>query len=123
MRRIIAVEGDVVRTRDDKRITIPVGHCWVESHRPSDTDSDRWGPVRLALTLYFVLVFGFASLLVVSSPLRNLGSSFNPEKKVPMALIGGRAVMVMWPPGQTGFLERKDTSARLERVSPKHRNS
>ncbi|KAI0722861.1 LexA/Signal peptidase [Earliella scabrosa] len=53
VKRIIALEGDVVRTLPpypDAEVRIPPGHAWVEGDEPFRTeDSNRFGPVPLGL--------------------------------------------------------------------------
>ncbi|ESO13038.1 hypothetical protein HELRODRAFT_93614 [Helobdella robusta] len=52
LKRIIALEGDIVRTINykEKHITVPKGYCWVEgdNHKQS-LDSNIFGPVPLGL--------------------------------------------------------------------------
>ncbi|EJF61321.1 LexA/Signal peptidase [Dichomitus squalens LYAD-421 SS1] len=53
VKRIIALEGDTVRTLPpypDAEVVIPQGHAWVEGDEPFRTeDSNRFGPVALGL--------------------------------------------------------------------------
>ncbi|KAG0042656.1 hypothetical protein BGZ83_000200, partial [Gryganskiella cystojenkinii] len=53
VKRIVALEGDVVRTRKpypDRQIRVPAGHCWVEGDELfHSTDSNHYGPVPLGL--------------------------------------------------------------------------
>ncbi|RDX55736.1 LexA/Signal peptidase [Lentinus brumalis] len=53
VKRIIALEGDVVRTLPpypDAEVRIPPGHAWVEGDEPFRTeDSNRFGPIPLGL--------------------------------------------------------------------------
>ncbi|XP_075392624.1 mitochondrial inner membrane protease subunit 2-like isoform X3 [Tenrec ecaudatus] len=52
IKRVIALEGDVVRTMGHKRryVQIPPGHMWVEGdHRGHSFDSNSFGPVSLGL--------------------------------------------------------------------------
>ena len=52
IKRIIALEGDVIRTLSYKNryLKIPEGHCWVEGdHHGQSLDSNYFGPVALGL--------------------------------------------------------------------------
>ena len=56
VKRIIALEGDVVRTKPPYPFTeetVPFGHVWVEGEHPDDSrssiDSNTYGPVPVAL--------------------------------------------------------------------------
>ncbi|ORY00765.1 mitochondrial inner membrane peptidase complex catalytic subunit 2 [Basidiobolus meristosporus CBS 931.73] len=54
IKRIIAVEGDLVRTfppnEDSSLVRIPRGYCWVEGDEPMHSrDSNVYGPVPLGL--------------------------------------------------------------------------
>ncbi|KAK1930990.1 Mitochondrial inner membrane protease subunit 2 [Phytophthora citrophthora] len=50
IKRLVALEGDLVTDRKGRHRMVPVGKCWVEGDNPifSD-DSDSFGPVPLAL--------------------------------------------------------------------------
>ncbi|XP_067124677.1 mitochondrial inner membrane protease subunit 2 [Centruroides vittatus] len=52
IKRVIATEGDVVKTRTYKKryMPIPQGHCWVEGdHHAHSMDSNFFGPVAVGL--------------------------------------------------------------------------
>ncbi|XP_041348075.1 mitochondrial inner membrane protease subunit 2-like isoform X1 [Gigantopelta aegis] len=52
IKRIIALEGDTVRTRSYRRsvLNVPTGHCWVEGdHHEYSMDSNFFGPVALGI--------------------------------------------------------------------------
>ncbi|KDQ08867.1 hypothetical protein BOTBODRAFT_138428 [Botryobasidium botryosum FD-172 SS1] len=53
IKRIIALEGDIVRTRpphSEALVSVPQGHIWVEGDEPFHThDSNTFGPVPLGL--------------------------------------------------------------------------
>lgn len=52
IKRIIALEGDTVRTLGYRNlfVTIPRGHCWVEGdHHSLSMDSNMFGPVAIGL--------------------------------------------------------------------------
>eukprot|EP01135_Chromosphaera_perkinsii_P006432 Nk52_evm1s497 gene=Nk52_evmTU1s497 len=56
VKRVLALEGDIVRTLDHyhipkhRHVKIPKGHCWVEGDNPQNSkDSNRFGPVPLGL--------------------------------------------------------------------------
>lgn len=51
IKRLIALEGDLVTDRRGRHVLVPAGKCWVEGDSPvfSDSDSDKFGPVPLAL--------------------------------------------------------------------------
>jgi len=52
IKRIIALEGDLVRTLSYKQryVRVPEGHCWVEGdHTGHSLDSNFFGPVALGL--------------------------------------------------------------------------
>ncbi|KAI9233559.1 MAG: putative mitochondrial inner membrane protease subunit, partial [Podila humilis] len=53
IKRIVALEGDVVQTRapyPDTHIRVPKGHCWIEGDEMfHSTDSNHYGPVPLGL--------------------------------------------------------------------------
>ena len=52
IKRVIALEGDIIRTIGYKNryIRIPEGHCWVEGdHTGHSLDSNFFGPVALGL--------------------------------------------------------------------------
>jgi len=54
IKRIIALEGDIVRTINHKEafVRIPKGHCWIEgeNHKVS-LDSNHYGPVPVGLII------------------------------------------------------------------------
>ncbi|XP_048252867.1 mitochondrial inner membrane protease subunit 2-like [Haliotis cracherodii] len=52
IKRIVALEGDLVRTLAYKEavVHVPSGHCWVEGdHHKNSMDSNFFGPVSLGL--------------------------------------------------------------------------
>uniref|UniRef100_A0A8C4R829 Mitochondrial inner membrane protease subunit 2 n=1 Tax=Eptatretus burgeri TaxID=7764 RepID=A0A8C4R829_EPTBU len=52
IKRVIALEGDIVRTMGYKKqyVKVPSGHCWIEGdHRGHSMDSNAFGPVSLGL--------------------------------------------------------------------------
>ncbi|KAG7394287.1 Mitochondrial inner membrane protease subunit 2 [Phytophthora boehmeriae] len=50
IKRLVAVEGDLVTDRSGKHRMIPAGKCWVEGDNPTfSDDSESFGPVPLAL--------------------------------------------------------------------------
>ncbi|KAG0072153.1 hypothetical protein BGZ89_007891 [Linnemannia elongata] len=53
IKRIVALEGDVVQTRSpypDAHVRVPRGHCWVEGDEMFHSrDSNHYGPVPLGL--------------------------------------------------------------------------
>ncbi|KAJ0407916.1 hypothetical protein P43SY_009203 [Pythium insidiosum] len=51
VKRLVALEGDIIQGRDGHSIVIPQGKCWVEgdNNALSDDDSNKFGPVPLAL--------------------------------------------------------------------------
>jgi len=50
IKRLVALEGDVVTDRRGKARVIPPGRCWVEGDNPDfSDDSDKFGAVPLAL--------------------------------------------------------------------------
>ncbi|RWS31940.1 mitochondrial inner membrane protease subunit 2-like protein, partial [Leptotrombidium deliense] len=50
IKRVIALEGDIVRSTASKVIKIPKGHCWVEGdHTRNSLDSNHFGPVAVGL--------------------------------------------------------------------------
>lgn len=52
IKRIIALEGDIIQTKksDNSLIQVPTGHCWVEGENPAQSmDSNHFGPVPLGL--------------------------------------------------------------------------
>lgn len=50
IKRLVALEGDVVTDRRGKTRVIPPGRCWVEGDNPAfSDDSDKFGAVPLAL--------------------------------------------------------------------------
>ncbi|KAG0067712.1 hypothetical protein BGZ92_005072 [Podila epicladia] len=53
IKRIVALEGDVVQTRapyPEAHIRVPKGHCWIEGDEMfHSTDSNHYGPVPLGL--------------------------------------------------------------------------
>lgn len=54
IKRVIAFEGDVVRTLGYRKafVKVPKGHCWVEGdHHAQSMDSNFFGPVPVALIL------------------------------------------------------------------------
>lgn len=54
MKRVIAIEGDWIKTRDNKRIFgIPPNYLWVEGDNEEDKeDSNAYGPVSLKSKLH-----------------------------------------------------------------------
>jgi inner membrane protease subunit 2 len=57
VKRIVAVEGDEVRTKAPYPLThevVPVGHVWLEGENPDGTksiDSNTYGPVSKSLIM------------------------------------------------------------------------
>ena len=58
VKRIIALEGDIVRTKPPYRFAeekVPFGHIWVEGEHPDDSrssyDSNTYGPVPVSLVV------------------------------------------------------------------------
>ncbi|GMF41816.1 unnamed protein product [Phytophthora fragariaefolia] len=50
IKRLVALEGDLVTDRSGRHRSVPVGKCWVEGDNPTfSDDSDSFGPVPLAL--------------------------------------------------------------------------
>lgn len=50
IKRLVALEGDVVTDRRGGHRMVPVGKCWVEGDNPTfSDDSDSFGPLPLAL--------------------------------------------------------------------------
>ncbi|KAL3671954.1 hypothetical protein V7S43_002621 [Phytophthora oleae] len=50
IKRLVALEGDLVTDRRGRHRMVPVGKCWVEGDNPTfSDDSDSFGPVPLAL--------------------------------------------------------------------------
>ncbi|GMF21469.1 unnamed protein product [Phytophthora lilii] len=50
IKRLVALEGDLVTDRRGRHRVVPVGKCWVEGDNPTfSEDSDSFGPVPLAL--------------------------------------------------------------------------
>ncbi|KAH7477033.1 hypothetical protein PRIC1_001047 [Phytophthora ramorum] len=50
IKRLVALEGDLVTDRSGGHHAVPVGKCWVEGDNPTfSDDSDSFGPVPLAL--------------------------------------------------------------------------
>lgn len=85
IKRIIALEGDIIRTIGYKNryIRIPEGHCWVEGdHTGHSLDSNFFGPVALGL------ITAKASQIVwPPTRWRRLESEL-PENRVPLNLLG-----------------------------------
>lgn len=47
IKRLVAIEGDVLRDRSGETHVVPVGKCWVEGDNPTfSNDSDVFGPCR-----------------------------------------------------------------------------
>ncbi|KAL8771630.1 MAG: hypothetical protein Q9194_004846 [Teloschistes cf. exilis] len=115
LKRVIAVEGDVVHTRApcpvDKQ-EIPIGHVWVEGEHPEGSrwsyDSNSYGPVCTPSKAQRNLPF-FTSV-------RQLTNSI---KQISKNLIMGKVIGVIWPwsrrswinsdqwPGSRRVIERK----------------
>ncbi|TMW63171.1 hypothetical protein Poli38472_002112 [Pythium oligandrum] len=51
VKRLVAMEGDLIEDQGGKTLVIPQGKCWVEGDNSalSDGDSNKFGPVPLAL--------------------------------------------------------------------------
>lgn len=50
IKRLVAIEGDLIKDRKGDRVLIPAGKCWVEGdNEVFSDDSDKFGPVPLAL--------------------------------------------------------------------------
>jgi inner membrane protease subunit 2 len=50
IKRLVALEGDLVTDRKGNHRMVPQGKCWVEGDNPTfSDDSDAFGPVPLAL--------------------------------------------------------------------------
>ncbi|XP_013787804.1 mitochondrial inner membrane protease subunit 2-like [Limulus polyphemus] len=52
IKRVVALEGDVIRTLNykEKYVKVPQGHCWVEGdHHSHSMDSNYFGPVSIGL--------------------------------------------------------------------------
>ncbi|KAJ7638697.1 peptidase S24/S26A/S26B/S26C, partial [Roridomyces roridus] len=84
VKRIVGVEGDVVRTRapyPQPEVRVPQGHIWVEGDAFHTRDSNMFGPVPLGLVdskLAFIIwpYWRFGSPTVLSSP-RTYSSVFS----------------------------------------------
>lgn len=78
VKRLVAVEGDLVRHRDTQRLVqVPRGRCWVEGDNALHSrDSNEYGPV-------------------------------------PMALVDGRVVSVLWPAGRLGAVANRPVAERV----------
>jgi signal peptidase I len=60
VKRLVAVEGDVVLLPDNSAVPIPKGHCWVEGDNASVSyDSRHFGPIPMALIQGRVLAILF----------------------------------------------------------------
>lgn len=81
LKRVIAVEGDVVQTRVpypvDKQ-EIAIGHVWVEGEHPEHSrwsyDSNSYGAVRTPSTALWNLHLGARTVLAQSPGLDQYGS-------------------------------------------------
>lgn len=50
IKRLVAIEGDLIKDRKGDRVLIPAGKCWVEGdNEVFSDDSDKFGPVPMAL--------------------------------------------------------------------------
>lgn len=68
MKRVVALEGDVVRTRAPypmATVQVPAGHVWVEGDGQTSLDSNTYGPVSRRL------LTGHVTHVIL--PLRKLG--------------------------------------------------
>jgi len=74
IKRVVALENDIVRDPQGATVVIPRGHCWVEGDNANrSVDSRKYGPVSVGL------IFGVASHIVFPfRRLRALDSSSKP---------------------------------------------
>ncbi|XP_064487961.1 mitochondrial inner membrane protease subunit 2-like [Ornithodoros turicata] len=84
IKRIIALEGDVVRTLSYKKrfVTVPAGHCWIEGDNSTKSlDSNTFGPIALGLLV--------ASATYIVWPPSRWGQleSFVPDTRKPAAKV------------------------------------
>lgn len=85
IKRIIALEGDLIRTLGYKRryVRIPEGHCWVEGdHTGHSLDSNFFGPVAVGL------ITAKASRIVWPPERWKRLECELPEERVPLNLLG-----------------------------------
>ncbi|KAI1796276.1 LexA/Signal peptidase [Ganoderma leucocontextum] len=86
VKRIIALEGDTVRTLPpypDAEVRVPVGRVWVEGDEPFRTeDSNRFGPVCLS---------SYPNAVTISELKRTC------PLQVPLGLIESRLSFILWP--------------------------
>ncbi len=111
MKRIVALEGDVVQTLQpypEQEVKVPPGHVWLEGkhthlYLTSSTqestngyvgdegfrtiDSNRWGPVCL-----------------IPHPLKPFGLMLSTIEQVPLGLIDSKLTFIIWPPPRFGPL-------------------
>ncbi|KAK8803649.1 hypothetical protein WA158_001343 [Blastocystis sp. Blastoise] len=69
IKRLVAIDGDLIRTEENSLIEIPQGNCWVEGDNGSNSiDSHRFGAIPLALIVaeatYIIWPFTRISKLV-----------------------------------------------------------
>jgi len=108
VKRIIALEGDVVQTLPpypEKEVRIPKGHAWVEGDEPFRTlDSNTFGPVPLGLL--------DSKLIFIIFPLNRFGSLLTPSLRKPNAPQGAT-----WKKENTEVERERWRSSRV-RVKP-----
>ncbi|XP_029472821.1 mitochondrial inner membrane protease subunit 2 isoform X1 [Rhinatrema bivittatum] len=81
IKRVIALEGDVIKTMGYKNryVKIPGGHVWVEGdHHGHSFDSNSFGPVPLGAFSY-ISSLGF---------------------RISLGLLHGQATHILWPPSR-----------------------
>ena len=45
LKRVLALPGDIIRTRINSEVIIPEGHCWLEGDNADNSvDSNEFGP-------------------------------------------------------------------------------
>ncbi|XP_076064602.1 mitochondrial inner membrane protease subunit 2 isoform X1 [Oratosquilla oratoria] len=84
IKRVIALEGDLVKTIGYKRkyLRVPEGHCWVEGdHKGHSLDSNLLGPIAVGL------ITAKASHIVWPPPRWQRLNSHLPEDRIPINLL------------------------------------
>jgi signal peptidase I len=113
VRRLVALEGDTLRTRDDRWVLVPRGHAWVECDQPTpgSPDSYIYGPVRrppsVARTHAWLALRGRVRV----------------ASQVPLGLVFARVPAVVWPPSRMRALPPAPPSPRVlsaERTAALH---
>lgn len=129
IKRIVALEGDVVQTRapyPETHIRVPKGHCWIEGDEMfHSTDSNHYGPVKCTLPCLFEFdpQCYFVPGMSLEKKRLTLLSCFLlilRIAKVPLGLIKAKVEYILYPFNRFGKIPDKPRGSRVH-YAPGHR--